>query len=160
MAYRKCKVYYDGSHYIGIPPQPRKPRPKKGSKVKKEVPELEELDEEDEDCPFDKPVQLSLFDEEKREEALPESPSADETGQETVQSGETAASPSRKEIFDILRLYKRLVQCLQNRCILKLPLRLLPAVLSHHRVAAYRVKIHSKRALRLLLSDNRRIASY
>ena len=104
MAYRKCKVYYDGSHYIGIPLQPRKPCPKKGSKVKKEVPELEELDEEDEDCPFDKPVQLSLFDEEKREEALPESPSADETGQETVQSGETAASPSRKEIFE--RLYK------------------------------------------------------
>ena len=62
MAYRKCKVYYDGSHYIGIPPQPKKPRPKKGAKVKKEVPELEELDAEDEDCPFDKPVQLSLFD--------------------------------------------------------------------------------------------------
>ena len=101
MAYRKCKVYYDGSHHIAIPPQPRKPRPKKGAKIKKEVPELEELDE---DCPFDKPVQLSLFDEEKREEALPESPSADETGQETVQSGETAASPSRKEIFE--RLYK------------------------------------------------------
>ena len=104
MAYRKCKVYYDGSHYIGIPPQPRKPRPKKGSKVKKEVPELEELDEEDEDCPFDKPVQLSLFDGEKREENLPEPPSADETGQETVQSGEAAVSLSRKEIFE--RLYK------------------------------------------------------
>lgn len=104
MAYRKCKVYYDGSHYIGLPPQPRKPRPKKGAKVKKEVPELEELDAEDEDCPFDKPVQLSLFDGEKREEALPEPPPLDEPGQETVQSGETAASPSRKEIFE--RLYK------------------------------------------------------
>ena len=104
MAYRKCKVYYDGSHYIGIPPQPRKPRPKKGSKVKKEVPELEELDEEDEDCPFDKPVQLSLFDGENREENLPEPSPADEAGQETVQSGETAAVPSRKEIFE--RLYK------------------------------------------------------
>ena len=62
MAYGKCKVYYDGSHYIGIPPQPQKPRPKKGAKVKKEVPELEELDAEEEDCPFDNPVQLSLFD--------------------------------------------------------------------------------------------------
>ena len=68
MAYRKCKIYYDGSHYIGIPPQPQKPRPTKGAKVKKEVPELEVLDAEDEDCPFDKPVQLSLFDGEKRKE--------------------------------------------------------------------------------------------
>ena len=62
MAYRKCKIYFDGSHHIAIPPQPRKPRPKKGAKVKKEVPELEELDAEEEDCPFDNPVQLSLFD--------------------------------------------------------------------------------------------------
>lgn len=104
MAYRKCKVYYDGSHYIGIPPQPQKPRPKKGAKVKKEVPEWEELDAENENCPFDKPVQLSLFDGEKREKNLPEQPLADETGQETVQTGETAVSPSRKELFE--RLYK------------------------------------------------------
>ena len=103
MAYRKCKVYYDGSHYIGIPPQPRKPRPKKGAKVKKEVPELEELDVEDEDCPFDKPVQLSLFDGEKREKNLPEQPLADETGQETVQISDEN-TPTRKEIFE--RLYK------------------------------------------------------
>ena len=105
MVYRKCKVYYDGSHYIGIPPQPRKPRPKKGSKVKKEVPELEELDEEDEDCPFDKPVQLSLFDGEKRGENLHEPSPADETGQKTAQTcKENADSPTRKEIFE--RLYK------------------------------------------------------
>ena len=119
MAYRKCKIYFDGSHHIAIPPQPKKPRPKKGAKVKKEIPELEELDAEDEDCPFDKPVQLSLFDnnDDKRqqshtkdnppltEETTPESSlSADETGQETAQAGETAASPSRKEIFE--RLYK------------------------------------------------------
>ena len=62
MAYRKCKIYFDGSHHIAIPPQPKKPRPKKGAKVKKEIQELEELDAADEDCPFDKPVQLSLFD--------------------------------------------------------------------------------------------------
>lgn len=104
MAYRKCKIYFDGSHYIGIPPQPQKPRPKKGAKVKKEVPNMEELDAEDEDCPFDKPVQLSLFDGEKREEALPEPPPTAETDQETAQTGETAASPSRKEIFE--KLYK------------------------------------------------------
>ena len=104
MAYRKCKIYFDGSHYIGIPPQPQKPRPKKGAKVKKEVPELEVLDAEDEDCPFDKPVQLSLFDGEKRGENPPEPSLADETGQETVQTGETAVSPSRKELFE--RLYK------------------------------------------------------
>ena len=104
MAYRKCKIYFDGSHHIAIPPQPKKPRPKKGAKVKKKIPELEELDEEDEDCPFDKPVQLSLFDGEKREENLPEPPPADEFGQETTQTGEAAASPSRKEIFE--RLYK------------------------------------------------------
>ena len=35
---------------------------------------MEELDAEDEDCPFDKPVQLSLFDREKREEELPDPP--------------------------------------------------------------------------------------
>ena len=98
MAYRKCKIYFDGSHHIAIPPQPKKPRPKKGAKVKKEVPELEELDAEDEDCPFDNPVQLSLFDGEKREKNLPEPPLANETSQET------AASPPRKEIFE--RLYK------------------------------------------------------
>lgn len=105
MAYRKCKVYYDGSHYIGIPPQPRKPRPKKGAKVKKEVPDMEELDAEDEDCPFDKPVQLSLFDGEKREENLPEPPQENSNNQNPAQTcNETAASPSRKEIFE--RLYK------------------------------------------------------
>lgn len=104
MAYRKCKIYYDGSHHIAIPPQPKKPRPKKGAKVKKEIPELEELDAEDEDCPFDKPVQLSLFDGEKREEDIPEPPPADEPGQETAQAGEVAASPSRKVIFE--KLYK------------------------------------------------------
>ena len=103
MAYRKCKIYFDGSHHIAIPPQPKKPRPKKGAKVKKEVPELEELDAEDEDCPFDKPVQLSLFDGEKREEDLPEPPSADESGQEATQTNNENA-PSRKEIFE--KLYK------------------------------------------------------
>ena len=107
MAYRKCKIYFDGSHHIAIPPQPRKPRPKKGAKVKKEVPELEELDEEDEDCPFDKPVQLSLFDnndDKQQSHTEDNSPLAAETGQETVQTGETAVSPSLKEIFE--RLYK------------------------------------------------------
>lgn len=104
MAYRKCKVYYDGSHYIGIPPQPKKPRPKKGAKVKKEVPELEELDAEEEDCPFDKPVQLSLFDGENREENLPEPPE-NSSNQDTAQTcNENATVPSRKEIFE--RLYK------------------------------------------------------
>ena len=105
MAYRKCKIYFDGSHHIAIPPQPKKPRPKKGAKVKKEVPELEELDAEDEDCPFDKPVQLSLFDGEKREENLPEPPQENSNNQNTAQTNnEQAASPSRKEIFE--RLYK------------------------------------------------------
>lgn len=105
MAYRKCKIYFDGSHHIAIPPQPRKPRPKKGAKVKKEVPELEELDAEDEDCPFDKPVQLSLFDREKREENLPEPPPADENSQVSIKTNnENADAPSRKEIFE--KLYK------------------------------------------------------
>lgn len=104
MAYRKCKIYFDGSHHIAIPPQPKKPRPKKGAKVKKEAPELEELDAEDEDCPFDKPVQLSLFDGENREENLPEPSPADKTDQETTQADQTDAPPSRKEIFE--RLYK------------------------------------------------------
>lgn len=105
MAYRKCKIYFDGSHYIGIPPQPQKPRPKKGAKVKKEVPELEELDVEDEDCPFEKPVQLSLFDGEKRKENLPEPPQENSNNQNTAQTcNENADAPSRKEIFE--RLYK------------------------------------------------------
>lgn len=105
MAYRKCKIYFDGSHHIAIPPQPRKPRPKKGAKVKKEVPELEELDAEDEDCPFDKPVQLSLFDGEKREENLPEQPQENDNNQNTAQTcNENADAPSRKELFE--RLYK------------------------------------------------------
>ena len=103
MAYRKCKIYFDGSHHIAIPPQPRKPRPKKGAKVKKEVPELEELDAEDEDCPFDKPVQLSLFDNngDKRQpdEAAP--PVTEETAPE---SSPPDTLPSRKEIFE--KLYK------------------------------------------------------
>ena len=104
MAYRKCKIYFDGSHHIAIPPQPQKPRPKKDAKVKKEIPELEELDAEDEDCPFDKPVQLSLFDEEKREENLPEPPE-NSSNQDTAQTcNENATVPSRKEIFE--RLYK------------------------------------------------------
>ena len=105
MAYRKCKVYYDGSHYIGIPPQPRKPRPKKGSKVKKEVPELEELDAEDEDCPFDKPVQLSLFDNNDNKcqsnEAAP--PLTEESAPESSPP-DVSPVPSRKEIFE--KLYK------------------------------------------------------
>ena len=105
MAYRKCKVYYDGSHHIAIPPQPKKPRPKKGAKVKKEVPELEELDAENEDCPFDNPVQLSLFDGEKREENRPEQPQENDNNQNTSQTcNENADAPSRKEIFE--RLYK------------------------------------------------------
>ncbi len=103
MAYRKCKVYYDGSHYIGIPPQPRKPRPKKGSKVKKEVPELEELDAEDEECPFDKPVQLSLFDNnDDKRQSKETAPLL--TEENAPESSPPDTSPSRKEIFE--RLYK------------------------------------------------------
>ena len=104
MAYRKCKIYFDGSHHIAIPPQPKKPRPKKGANVKKEAPELEELDAEEEDCPFDKPVQLSLFDGEKREEDLPKPLPADENSQEPTPADVSPTSPSRKEIFE--RLYK------------------------------------------------------
>lgn len=103
MAYRKCKIYYDGSHYIGIPPQPRKPRPKKGAKVKKELPELEELDAEDEDCPFDKPVQLSLFDNNanKRQSNEAAPPLTENSAPE---SSSPDTSPPRKEIFE--KLYK------------------------------------------------------
>ena len=104
MAYRKCKVYYDGSHHIAIPPQPKKPRPKKGAKVKKEAPELEELDAEDEDCPFDKPVQLSLFDnnDDKRQSHTKDNPPLTETT--APESSPPDTSPSRKEIFE--KLYK------------------------------------------------------
>lgn len=105
MAYKKCKIYFDGSHHIAIPPQPKKPRPKKGAKIKKEVPDMEELDAENENCPFDKPVQLSLFDGEKRKENLPEPPQENSNNQNTAQTcNENAAAPSRKEIFE--RLYK------------------------------------------------------
>ena len=102
MAYRKCKIYFDGSHYIGIPPQPRKPRPKKGAKVKKEVPELEELDAEEEDCPFDNPVQLSLFDNDSRKERAQNNPPL--TEENAPESSSPDTSPPRKEIFE--RLYK------------------------------------------------------
>lgn len=106
MAYRKCKIYYDGSHHIAILPLPKKPRPKKGAKVKKEVPELEELDAEEEDCPFDTRVQLSLFDGENRKENLPEPAQTDENDQEIAQSyDEMTASHSRKDIFE--KLYKK-----------------------------------------------------
>lgn len=105
MAYRKCKIYYDGSHHIAIPPQPRKPRPKKGAKVKKEVPKLEELDAEDEDCPFDKPVQLSLFDNDSRKERAQNNPPlTEENAPESSPPDIAPAAPSRKEIFE--RLYK------------------------------------------------------
>ena len=103
MAYRKCKIYFDGSHHIAIPPQPRKPRPKKGAKVKKEVPELEELDAEDEDCPFDKPVQLSLFDNnDDKRQSKETAPLL--TEENAPESSPPDTSPSRKEIFE--RLYK------------------------------------------------------
>ena len=88
MPFAKCKVYSDGSHYIAIPPKPQKPRPKKGAKVKKETPDLEEMDDDEaEDCPFDKPalpvqpVQMSLFDGEKKDDV----------------QGESAADSSKKE---------------------------------------------------------------
>ena len=106
MAYRKCKIYFDGSHHIAIPPQPQKPRPKKGAKVKKEIPELEELDAEDEDCPFDKPVQLSMFDnnDNKRQSNDVAPPSIEESAPESSPPDIAPISPSRKEIFE--RLYK------------------------------------------------------
>ena len=102
MAYRKCKIYFDGSHHIAIPPQPKKPRPKKGAKVKKETPELEELDATEEDCPFDKPVQLSLFDNDNRKERAQSNPLL--TEETAPASFPPDTSPSRKEIFE--RLYK------------------------------------------------------
>lgn len=105
MAYRKCKIYFDGSHHIAIPPQPRKPRPKKGAKVKKEIPELEELDAEEEDCPFDKPVQLSLFDNDSRKERAQNNPPlTEETAPESSPPDIAPTVPSRKEVFE--RLYK------------------------------------------------------
>ena len=103
MGSRKCKTYFDGNHHIAIPPQPKKPRPKKGAKVKKEVPELEELDAEDEDCPFDKPVQLSLFDNnDDKRQSKETAPLL--TEENAPESSPPDTSPSRKEIFE--RLYK------------------------------------------------------
>ena len=104
MPYRKCKIYSDGSHYIAIPPVPQKPRLKKGIKIKKELPEIEELDSEDEICPFDTPVQMSLFDNNgnKRQPDEGNSPFTQENNSESPLSD--TAVPSRKEIFE--KLYK------------------------------------------------------
>lgn len=113
MPFAKCKVYSDGSHYIAIPHIPRKPRPKKGAKVKKEVPEMEEI--EAEDCPFDKPappvqpVQLSLFDDEKKDDKQGESEEGGSKNEQTCEENEeqTKDTPSRKELFDTL--YKKYI---------------------------------------------------
>lgn len=103
MPFAKCKVYSDGSHYIGIPPKPQKSRPKRGAKVKKEVPELEELDE-NEPTPFDGPKQLSMFDGEKTERRETEE-NVQENGQACNENKPAPVIiPTRKEIFE--RLYK------------------------------------------------------
>ena len=111
MPFAKCKVYSDGSHYIAIPHKPQRPRPRKGAKVKKETPDLEEMDDDEaEDCPFDKPaqpVQMSLFEGEKKDDKQGES---EEDGSKNEQTGvekedNTASKPSRKEIFE--QLYRK-----------------------------------------------------
>ena len=116
MPFAKCKVYSDGSHYIAIPPKPQKPRPKKGAKVKKEVPDLEELEEDEAaDCPFDKPVlpvqpvQLSLFDSEKKDNKQGESEEDGFKNGQTCEENEEQVkdTPSRKELFDTL--YKKYI---------------------------------------------------
>ena len=114
MPYAKCKIYSDGSHYIAIPHKPQRPRPKKGVKVKKETPDLEELEEDEAaDCPFDKPappvqpVQLSLFDGEKKDDIQGESEEDSPKNEQTDVENEdkTADKPSRKEIFE--QLYRK-----------------------------------------------------
>lgn len=113
MPFAKCKVYSDGSHYIAIPHIPRKPRPKKGAKVKKEVPDMEEI--EAEDCPFDKPappmqpVQISLFDSEKKVDKQDEAEENGSKNEQTCKKNEkqTKDTPSRKELFDTL--YKKYI---------------------------------------------------
>ena len=116
MPYAKCKIYSDGSHYIAIPHKPQRPRPKKGAKVKKEVPDLEELEEDEAaDCPFDKPappvqpVQLSLFDGEKKDDIQGESEEDGSKNEQTCKENEeqTKDTPSRKELFDTL--YKKYI---------------------------------------------------
>lgn len=116
MPYAKCKIYSDGSHYIAIPHKPQRPRPKKGVKVKKETPDLEELEEDEAaDCPFDKPappvqpVQLSLFDGEKKDDIQGESEEDGSKKEQTCKENEeqTKDTPSRKELFDTL--YKKYI---------------------------------------------------
>ncbi len=136
MAYRKCKIYFDGSHHIAIPPQPRKPRPKKGAKVKKEVPDMEELDAEDENCPFDNLVQLSLFDGEKREEDLPEPPQENSNNQNPTQTcNENAAAPSRIEIFE--KLYKEHLYDSKRKRKYKIIKGMLPYCKDYERIVYY-----------------------
>ena len=108
MPYGKCKIYSDGSHYIAIPHIPRKPQIKKGTKIKIAVPELEELDAGRESCPFDEPVQISLFDGDPDTSATGNS---DKTAVECSKNKHTyiknesiSIPPSRKELFE--RLYK------------------------------------------------------
>ena len=112
MPYAKCKIYSDGSHYIAIPHKPQRPRPKKGAKVKKETPDLEELDDDEEDCPFDKPaepVQMSLFEGEKKDDKQGESEEDSPKNEQTCEENKdnTAIKPSRKEIFETL--YKQYI---------------------------------------------------
>ena len=116
MPFAKCKVYSDGSHYIAIPPKPQKPWSKKGAKVKKAVPDLEEIDDDEaEGCPFDKPaepaqpVQLSLFDGERKNNKQVESEENGSKNGQTCEENEeqTKATPSRKDLFDTL--YKKYI---------------------------------------------------
>lgn len=106
MPYGKCKIYSDGSHFIAIPYTPRKPRSKKGVKVKLPAIKLEDIDSEDESCPFDEPIQLTLFNRaadisnESKNEIIVENESKNTYTSEVKAS--ITIPPSRKELFEAL----------------------------------------------------------
>lgn len=112
MPFQKCKIYSDGSHYIAIPYIPRKPRVKKGIKVKQKTPELEEFESEGGICPFDEPMQLTIFDYEKKtksETLAAENNALEEAAQEDEKTitnvgnqAQTARIVSKKEVFEQL----------------------------------------------------------
>lgn len=93
MPFAKCKVYFDGSHYIAISPTTQKRRGRVGVRA---------VSEEDEDIVAET-KQLGLFDENTADEKRKDG--AENTGtiaEDKAEAGDGTKTPSKREVFECL----------------------------------------------------------
>lgn len=93
MPFAKCKVYFDGSHYIAISPTTQKRRGRVGVRA---------VSEEDEDIVAET-KQLGLFDENTADEKRKDGVEGTGTiAEDKAEAGDGTKTPSKREVFECL----------------------------------------------------------